>query len=93
MALAALIERAKARSGRMIQFRCWPEVSRDSTPFTRSTQTTAVRTRAEGDSCSRGGCGAQLAVLKRRQVSSPWSFPLASVAFGYLPILLFLIVA
>ena len=33
------------------------------------------------------------AVLKRRQVSSPWSFPLASVAAGYLPILLFLIIA
>ena len=36
----------------------------------------------------------QLAVLKRRQVfESPGVFPLASVAAGYLPILLFLIVA
>ena len=35
----------------------------------------------------------QLAVLKRRQVFEPRSFPLASVAAGYLPILLFLIIA
>ena len=38
-------------------------------------------------------CGPQFPVLKRRQVSSPWSFPLASVAAGYLPILLFLLIA
>ena len=39
-------------------------------------------------------CGPQFAVLESRQVfEAPRSFPLASVAAGYLPILLFLVVA
>src|SRR3954452_15400941 len=38
-------------------------------------------------------CDREIAGLKRCQVSTPWSTPLASVAAGYLPILLFLIIA
>ena len=50
-----------------------------------------VRACSRDDACDLASTMA--AVLKRRQVSSPRSFPLASVAAGYLPILLFLAVA
>src|SRR3954466_14649387 len=60
----------------------------------RAARTNNCRSTARGSASGRrDGCGAQFPALKRRQVSSPWSIPWASVAAGYLPILLFLIVA